>query len=127
MPSSAVTSPATDVATTAKACNAATKQKNVGAAWTGTQKPDAVAQRFPFTAEAGRCYRAYASTAAGVEDVSLFVLDSAGATAAQGHASGGRVAAPADGAICFRDADAAAVVLSIGRGNGAFAVQLTSD
>ena len=119
--------PASDVAAIVKACAAATKQKPVGATWSGNQKPDAPAQRFPFSAGAGRCYRAYGSAGAGISDMSILVVDSAGATAAQGHADGGRVIAPADGTVCFREADQAAVVVSVGRGAGAFAVLLTSD
>ncbi|MGH7286278.1 MAG: hypothetical protein ACRELY_32570 [Polyangiaceae bacterium] len=119
--------PASDVAAIVKACAPATKQKASGAAWSGNQKPDAPAQRFPFAAAAGRCYRVYGSAAAGISDISILVVDSAGATAAQGHADGGRVIAPRSGSVCFREADQAAVVVSIGRGMGAFAVQLTSD
>lgn len=119
--------PASDVAAVVKACATATKQKPVGPAWSGNQKPDAPAQRFPFAAAAGRCYRAYGSAAAGITDMSILVVDSAGATAAQGHSDGGRVIAPAGGSACFREADQAAVVVSVGRGMGAFAVQLTSD
>ena len=119
--------PASDVAAIVKACAAATKQKPTGAAWSGNQKPDAPAQRFPFAAAAGHCYRAYGSAAASVSDISILVVDSAGATAAQGHADGGRVIAPAGGSVCFREADQAAVVVSVGRGIGAFAVQLSSD
>ena len=119
--------PASDVAAIVKACASATKQKSAGGAWSGNQKPDAPAQRFPFAAAAGRCYRVYGSAAAGISDMSILVVDSAGATAAQGHADGGRVIAPAGGSVCFREADQAAVVVSVGRGMGAFAVQLTSD
>lgn len=105
----------------------AAKLKPVGAAWSGVQKPDATAQRFPFSAEAGRCYRAVGSAGTGITDISVLILDSAGATAGRGHAEGGRVVAPEEGATCFREADHAVVVVSIGRGSGSFNVQLSSD
>jgi hypothetical protein len=120
-------SPSADVAAIGKACTDATKLHALGAVSAGTQKADAVAQRFPFAAQAGHCYRAYGSAAAGITDFSVFILDSTGATAARGHTDGTRVAAPSDGALCFHDADTANVVVTIGRGAGPFAVQLWSD
>jgi hypothetical protein len=119
--------PAADLAAVGRACGDATKLHSLGAVSSGTQKPDAAAQRFPFAAQAGHCYRAYGSAASGVTDFSIFILDSTGATAARGHTDAGRVAAPSDGALCFKDADAANVVVTIGRGSGAFAVQIWSD
>jgi hypothetical protein len=120
-------SPPTDVAAIGRSCADPTKLHPLGAVSSGTQKPDAVAQRFPFAAQAGHCYRAYGSAAPSVTDFSVFILDSTGATAARGHADGARVATPPDGALCFHDADAANVVVTIGRGSGPFAVQLWSD
>lgn len=93
----------------------------------GTQKTDAVAQRFPLAAQAGHCYRVYGSAAATITDFSVFILDSTGATASRGHAEATRAAAPPDGALCFKEADAASVVITIGRGEGAFAAQVWSD
>jgi hypothetical protein len=125
--SAASASPAADVAAIGKACADSTKLRALGAISSGTQKPDAVAQRFPFAAQAGHCYRAYGAAASGVTDFSVFILDSTGAAAARGHTDGTRVAAPSDGALCFHEDDAANVVVTIGRGAGAFAVQLWSD
>jgi hypothetical protein len=119
--------PAADLAAVGRACADPTKLHSLGAVSSGAQKPDAAAQKFPFAAQAGHCYRAYGSAASSVTDFSVFILDSTGATAARGHTDAGRVAAPADGALCFHDADNANVVVTIGRGSGAFAVQIWSD
>jgi hypothetical protein len=119
--------PSADLAAVGKACADPTKLHSLGSISSGTQKPDAAAQKFPFAAQAGHCYRAYGSAAAGITDFSVFILDSTGATAARGHTDAGRVAAPSDGALCFRDADNANVVVTVGRGSGAFAVQIWSD
>jgi hypothetical protein len=119
--------PSADLAAVTKSCADGTKLHAVGPASSGTQKPDAVAQKFPFAAQAGHCYRAYGSAAATVTDFSIFILDSTGATAARGHTDAGRVAAPSDGTLCFHDADNANVIVTVGRGSGAFAVQIWSD
>ncbi|HEX7664793.1 MAG TPA: hypothetical protein VF407_09790 [Polyangiaceae bacterium] len=120
-------SPTADVGAIVKACAAPTSLKPSGAVLSGSQKPDAVAQKFPFAAQAGHCYRAYGSAAPSVTDFSVFVLDSAGATAASGHSEGARAIAPANGSVCFKENDAAQIVVTIGRGAGTFAVQVTSD
>ncbi len=121
-------SPGADVGSVVKACAAPTSLKASGAVFSGTQKADALAQKRPFAAQAGHCYRAYGSVASGVTDFSVFILDSAGATAALGHSAGApRAAAPSNGSVCFTADDQSQVVVSIGRGAGAFAVQLVSD
>ncbi|MEO8799876.1 MAG: hypothetical protein ABI551_18415 [Polyangiaceae bacterium] len=121
-------SPGMDVGSVVRACAAPTGLKASGALFSGTQKADAVVQKRPFAAQAGHCYRAYGSAASGVTDFSIFILDSAGATAALGHSSGApRAAAPSNGSVCFKADDQSQVVVSIGRGAGAFAIQLVSD
>ncbi|MEO8878385.1 MAG: hypothetical protein ABI461_22535, partial [Polyangiaceae bacterium] len=119
--------PASDVAAIGKACATPTKLHPLGNVLSGTQKADALAQRFPLTAQAGHCYRVYGSAASTITDFSVFILDSAGATAARGHADTTRAAAPPDGMVCFKEADSAVVVVTIGGGEGAFAAQVWSD
>lgn len=121
------TSPASDVAELAKACAAATKMHAVGAPLTGTQAQGAAAQAFPLKAAANHCYRVYGALAPGVKSAELLVMDSTGAVAAEARTETAHLVAADDGAICFKTDDAAQVVLSVGAGDGAYAVQIWSD
>jgi len=85
------------------------------------------AQAFKFKAEAGRCYRVVAAAAATVKNVELLVVDSDGAVADETRSDEPRVASADGGSICFKTADDAQAVVSVGAGDGAFAVQIWSD
>jgi hypothetical protein len=93
---------------------------------TGDQSDAQAPQSFPFRAQANHCYRVYAQAAAGLQDFTLALRDSAGA-AIDVHAGGGAAALPEDGAVCFRADDAASVVFSAGMGAGAFALEIWGD
>ena len=119
--------PARDVAMLASACQAATKMKLVGSTIAGKQSDSDPPQSYPLRAEAQHCYRVFAQADAHIEELRVAIEDSSGSVAAQDSAAGGAVVVTRDGAICFREGDAAAVVVSVGHGGGTYALQVWGD
>ena len=117
---------ATSVDQMAKACIDTTKMHMLDS-FKGTQSAANLPQAFPFHAEAGHCYRAYAVAAPGIQDLDLLIKDSAGAVAGEDSTDDPTPVVQEDGAICFKVADQASVVVSIGAGSGGYAVQVWSD
>jgi hypothetical protein len=111
----------------AKSCAAATKMKPVGKTLTGKQGDQDPPQSFPLKAEANHCYRVYAQAAVGIKDLDLAIKDSAGAIAGEDSTDDPSPVVLEDGAVCFTEADAATVVVAVGMGKGAYAVQIWSD
>jgi hypothetical protein len=93
----------------------------------GTQSATNLPQSFAFHADANHCYRAYAVAAPGIQDLDLLIKDSAGAVAGEDSTDDPTPVVLEDGAICFKAADSASVVVSIGAGSGAYAVQIWGD
>jgi hypothetical protein len=118
---------AADLSTTAAACAAATHMKPVGAPIVGKQADRDPAQSFPLEARAGHCYRAFAQAGEGIADLHLVVRDSAGIEVAHDDSDRAGPVTPEDGAVCFQKDDHASVVVSVGMGSGAFAVQVWQD
>jgi hypothetical protein len=116
-----------DVEAMAKSCAAATKMKPVGKTLTGKQGDQDPPQSFPLKAEANHCYRVYAQAADGIKDLDLAIKDSAGAIAGEDSTDDPSPVVLEDGAVCFTEADAATVVVAVGMGKGAYAVQIWSD
>jgi hypothetical protein len=73
-----------------------------------------------FQAKAGRCYRVITTRDASITDLVVVVRDGHGDTAAEGP----EIAVPRDGKLCFSSDDAPTVLVSVGTGRGAFAVQV---
>jgi hypothetical protein len=116
-----------DVAAMAKGCAAVTKMKLVGKTLTGKQADAQTPQTFPLKAKANHCYRVYAQAADGIKDLDVVVKDSAGATAGEDSTDDPSPVVLEDGAICFKADDDATIVVSVGMGNGAYAVQIWGD
>jgi hypothetical protein len=116
-----------DVEAMAKSCAAVTKMHLVGKTFTGKQSDSQVPQSFPFKAEANHCYRVYAQAASGIQDLDVFINDSAGESAGEDSTDDPSPVVLEDGAVCFKEADDAKVVVSVGMGSGAYAVQIWSD
>jgi hypothetical protein len=116
-----------DVAAMAKACAAATRMKLLGTTLTGKQADQDPPQSFPFDAKGGHCYRAYAQASEGIKDLDLVVKDSAGIAAGQDATDDPSPVVLEDGAVCFGKDDKASVVVSVGMGKGAYAVQIWGD
>jgi hypothetical protein len=116
-----------DVAAMAKGCATVTKMKLVGKTLTGKQGETDPPQSFPLKAEASHCYRVYAQAAEGIKDLDLAIKDSTGAIAGEDSTDDPSPVVLEDGAVCFKEADSATVVVSVGMGKGSYAVQIWKD
>ncbi len=115
-----------DVTALAKGCAKVTKMKVMGKTLTG-KLADGGSQSFPLKAKANKCYRVYAQGADTLKDLDVAIKDSAGATAGEDSTDASNAVVLDDGAVCFKEADTASVVVSAGSGNGAFAAQIWGD
>lgn len=111
----------------AKACQAITKMKLIGKTFTGKQSDQDPPQTFPFNAEAKHCYRVYAQATDGIKDLDLAIKDSAGAIAGDDATDDPSPVVLEDGAVCYTESDASTVIVSVGMGKGAYAVQVWGD
>jgi hypothetical protein len=111
----------------AKSCAAATKMKLVGKTISGKQGDQDTPQSYPLKAEAKHCYRVYAQAAEGIKDLDIAIKDSTGAVAGEDSTDDPSPVVLEDGAVCFTENDSATVIVSVGMGKGAYAVQVWSD
>lgn len=111
----------------AKACEKITKMKEVGKPFKGKQADKDTPQSFPLKAKANHCYRVYAQAAEGIKDLDLAIKDSTGAIAGEDTTDDPSPVVLEDGAVCFKEDDAATVVVSVGMGSGAYAVEVWGD
>jgi type IV secretory pathway VirB10-like protein len=118
---------AKDVAAMAKSCAATTKMKLVGKTISGKQGDQDTPQSYPLKAEAKHCYRVYAQAAEGIKDLDVAIKDSTGAVAGEDSTDDPSPVVLEDGAVCFTENDSATVIVSVGMGKGAYAVQVWSD
>ncbi|WP_394846603.1 hypothetical protein LZC95_03950 [Pendulispora brunnea] len=116
---------ASQVQKLAKSCSE--KMRAVAAPTSGTQTQGAAAQNIKLKAESGRCYRVVAAAAPTVKNLVVVVTDSTGAVAWESRTEEPRIVAPEDGTLCFKSADDAQVTVSVGSGEGAYAVQILSE
>jgi hypothetical protein len=116
-----------DVAALSKACAKATKLKLVGKTLTGKQSDSGSPQSYPLKALAKHCYRVYAAGGDGIKNLNVAIKDSAGNVAGEDSTDSATAIVLDDGAVCFKEADAATVVVSVGSGSGAYAVQIWGD
>jgi hypothetical protein len=116
-----------DVEAMAKACASITKMKLVGKTLTGQQADQGAPQSFSLKAEAKKCYRVYAQAASGIQDLDVLIKDSAGDVAGEDSTDDSSPVVQEDGAVCFKEADNASVVVAVGMGSGAYALQIWSD
>jgi hypothetical protein len=116
-----------DVAAMGKACEKATKMKPVGKTFTGKQADQDKPQTFPLDAKANHCYRVYAQAVDEIKDLDVVVKDSSGAVVGQDATDDPSPVVLEDGAVCFTKDDKATVIVSVGMGGGAYAVQIWGD
>jgi hypothetical protein len=116
-----------DVAALAKSCQKATKLKLVGKTITGKQSDSGSPQTHALKAQANHCYRVYAQAGDGIKNLNVAIKDSAGAIAGEDSSDGPTAIVLDDGAVCFKESDAASVVVSVGSGSGAYALQIWGD
>jgi hypothetical protein len=111
----------------AKACEKSTKLKLFGKTLTGKQADQDRPQSFPLDAKANHCYRVYAQAADGIKDLDVALKDSAGIVVGQDSTDDPSPVVLEDGEVCFIKDDKASVVVSVGMGSGAYAVQIWGD
>jgi hypothetical protein len=116
-----------EVARLAQGCAGATGMHRFGDAFTGEQKAADKPQTFTWKARARHCYRAYGAGAAGIKNLDLLVQDSDGVVLGQDGTDDGAPVVLDAGAACFKQDDEASVVVSVGDGSGAFAVEVWED
>jgi hypothetical protein len=116
-----------DVAAMAAGCAKLTKLKVSGKQLTGKQSDQDPPQSFPLKAEANHCYRVYGQASEGIKDLDLALKDSTGAVASEDTTDDPSPVLAEDGAICFKEADAATIVVSVGMGKGTYALEIWKD
>jgi len=122
--------PNADLATSAdqmaKGCADTTRMHLIDS-FKGSQAASNAPQSFHFKAEANHCYRAYGTAAATIQDLDLLMKDSTGALAGEDSTDDPTPVILEDGAVCFKSADDATLVVSIGAGSGAYALEVWGD
>ena len=118
---------ASDVAAMAKGCADATKMNKVGDTLKGTLSEKTGATTFPFSAQAGKCYRIYGISQSTMQDFDIVVIDSAKGLVAQDTTDDVSPVLNEDGKFCFKSADSCTIRASAGAGAGNFALEVWSD
>jgi hypothetical protein len=116
-----------EVGKMAQGCASVTKMHVVGETFKGHQSASNPPQSFKLKAQAKHCYRAYAAAAGAIADLDLLIKDSEGAVAGEDSTDDPTPVIIEDGAVCFKADDDASVVVSVGSGEGDYAVQVWSD
>jgi hypothetical protein len=116
-----------DVAAMAAGCAKITKMKKVGKTVAGKQAAEDSPQTFPLDAKANHCYRAYAQAADTIQDLDVVVKDSAKIVVGQDSTDDPSPVVLEDGAVCFSKDDQATVVVAVGMGKGAYALEIWGD
>jgi hypothetical protein len=115
---------AKDVAAMAQACAKVTGFKLLGKPLAGKQSDQDPPQSFPLKAEANACYRVFAQASEGIKDLDLAIKDSTGAIAGEDSTDDPSPVVLEDGAVCFKAADDATLIVSVGLGKGNYAVEV---
>jgi hypothetical protein len=120
--------PAKAVDALGNACAAATKTKSAGAAMTGTQNATTTQPvTYKFHGQAKKCYRLYGVAGTGVKSLVAVITDPEGAEIAQYHTDDVTPFIAPDEAMCFADETDASIVVSVGIGDGPYALSVWSE
>jgi hypothetical protein len=115
--------PAALVKRLGEACAAAAKMKPASAMIRAQQADKDAHQEHKLTVQANKCYRVVFAADENVKDAVVVMRDSAGDIVAESAGA----ALPDDGAICFTAADEITLMVGVGSGKGAYALQVWSD
>jgi hypothetical protein len=115
--------PAALVKRLGEACAAAAKMRPLGALIRGQQADKDPPHPHTLRVEASRCYRVVFATEDSVRDAVVVMRDSAGDVVAESPGA----ALPVDGSYCFSVADEVTLLVAVGAGAGAYALQVWSD
>lgn len=119
--------PEDDVTKLGQSCAAITKFKPVSEVMKGTQKSSDASQSYKMHADANHCYRVYAESSEGITDLDIIVKDSTGAIVGEDSTDDRDPVLLEDGAVCFSETDEATIVVSVGGGEGSYALQVWRD
>ncbi len=110
------------------ACASATKTKAIGPAFTGTQNAmSSQPVTYKFHGQAKHCYRLYGVAGSNVKSLVAVVTDADGAEIAQYHTDDVTPFIAPDEAMCFVDDADAQIAVSVGIGDGPYALSLWSE
>jgi hypothetical protein len=110
------------------ACASATKTTAMGAAMTGTQNATSSQPiTYKFHGAAKKCYRLYGVAGAGVKSLVAVVTDADGVEIAQYHTDDVTPFFAPDEAMCFADDVDAQIIVSVGIGDGPYALSVWSE
>jgi len=111
-----------------QACAGATKMHANGAPITGTQNATSSQPVvYKFRAQAKKCYRVYGAAGPNVKSVVAVVADAAGAEIAEYHTDDVVPFFAPDEALCFTDETDAQITVSVGIGDGPYAISIWSE
>jgi hypothetical protein len=120
--------PGKAVSALASACAPATKMHSAAPVMTGTQNAISTAPvTYKFHAQANHCYRVYGVAGASVKSLVAVVTDSDGAEMAEYHTDDVAPYIAPDEAICFTADDEAKIAVSVGLGDGPYAIAVWQD
>jgi hypothetical protein len=115
--------PADKVKRLGESCAAVAKLTPASAVFRAQQADKDAHQEHKVRVEAPKCYRVVFATDENVKDAVVVMRDSGGDIVAESAGS----ALPDDGALCFTSTDELTLMVAIGSGKGAYALQLWSD
>ena len=111
----------------ARACAKVTKMSLLGATLTGKQGDQRSPAELPFQGRGRPLLSRVRPGFGGHRDLDLAIKDGAGAIAGEDSTDDASPVVVEDGAVCFKEADSATVVVSVGMGKGTYAVQIWKD
>ncbi len=120
-------SAATTLANVTKACGTVTGLHAGPAPATGKSSASTDAVAVPMHVEKGKCVRVYAAASAGVKALVVVVKDASGRPAAIYKADDLDVAIAPPEALCFKETQDATLSVSVGSGDGDYAVQVWTE
>lgn len=115
--------PADKVKRLGESCAAVAKLTRASAMIRSQQGDQDAHQEHKLRVEAQKCYRVVFATEETVQDAVVMMRDSAGDVVGDSAGS----ALPDDGVLCFSTADEVTLMVAIGAGKGAYALQVWSD
>ncbi|HEY1959760.1 MAG TPA: hypothetical protein VGH28_29325 [Polyangiaceae bacterium] len=124
----AAADPSKALAALGAACASATKMHAEGAPLTGSQNATSSQPvSYAFHARGHHCYRLYGIAGNGVKSLVAVLSDPAGAAVAEYHSDDVSAFIAPDEAMCFADDVDVKITVSIGIGDGPYALQVWSD
>ncbi len=112
----------------ANACAPVSKMHGAAPTITGSQNAvSTTPSSYKFHAQANHCYRVYAVASSNVKSLVAVVTDSDGASIAEYHTDDVTPYIAPDEALCFTADDDAKILVSVGLGDGPYAIAVWQD